>query len=154
MPICIFIFINPLEIKLFFCYTIIAEICGDFTPHNIIILLPQTHCGEADFPGGFIFIMKKELFFHPRMLPFFPLITGAAGFIPALLDPAICCLIALVCAMIVFLHIGWRNLIGTLLLIAAFACIYLKIEYANYIAAACGLIAVVINLKNAFLRKK
>lgn len=82
------------------------------------------------------------------------LITGAAGFIPALLDPAICCLIALVCAMIVFLHIGWRNLMGTVLLIAAFACIYLKIEYANYIAIACGLIAVVINLKNAFLRKK
>lgn len=80
--------------------------------------------------------------------------TGAAGFVPALFEPAICCLLALVCAMIVFLHIGWRNLTGALLLIAAAACIYLKIEYANYIAAACSLIAVIINLKNAFLRRK
>ena len=69
------------------------------------------------------------------------------------LSISICCLTALVCAMIVFLHPGWRNLTGTLLLIAAFACIYFKIAYADYIAAACGLIAVIINLKNAFLKK-
>ena len=29
--------------------------------------------------------MKKELFFHPHMLPFFPLITGAVGFVMRLI---------------------------------------------------------------------
>ena len=80
-------------------------------------------------------------------------ITGAAGFIPALTDPAICCLAALICALIVYLRPSVRNIAGTLLLAAAFACIYLKIQYAAYIAIACGLIAVIVNLKNAFLKK-
>ena len=81
------------------------------------------------------------------------LFIGAAGFIPSLIDPAVCCMTALVCAMIVFLRICRRNLIGTLLLAGALACVCLKIEYAAYIAIACGLIALIINLKNAFLKK-
>ena len=78
---------------------------------------------------------------------------AAAGFFPGLTEVCYCTMTALVCAMVVFLHIGWRNLVGTALLIAAFACIYLKIEYAGYIAVGCGLIAVILNLKNAFLKK-
>lgn len=70
------------------------------------------------------------------------------------LSVSLCCLMALVCAMMVFLRISWRNLCGAALLIGAFVCLYLRIPYAGYISVGCGLMAVVINLKNAFLRKK
>jgi len=78
---------------------------------------------------------------------------AAAAFVEGLLPPAMGCLLALICAMIVFLRPGWRNLSATALLIIAAILTGLGLPLAGPAAIALGLAAIAINLKHAFLRK-
>ena len=70
-----------------------------------------------------------------------------------LIAPALSAYIALLCALIVFLRPSWRNIGGTVLIFLALMAIVMEISHHMPIAIACCLIAIGINLKNAFLKK-
>lgn len=79
------------------------------------------------------------------------MIVGSA-FMGELYSCAFACLLALLCAIIIYCAPGWRLYAGSALLIAAW--ILCKTEVIQNIPLlACSLIAVLLNLHRAFLRK-
>lgn len=82
-------------------------------------------------------------------------LTAAALFVPGIMWFAACVDLAMLCAIVVFAHISWRNAVGAALLIAAFAVMSvggLPQNAVYIIGCVSAAAAVVINVRHAFLR--
>lgn len=82
-------------------------------------------------------------------------LTIAACWFDALVMPSFCCWLALACAMVVYLRPSIQNVLGTLFLAGSFALKHFELGhfYYNLPVIGCCAIALILNLKNAFLKK-